>query len=162
MPDSVPAMKKSGNNFDFLVGDWTSTQRRLTEVLNGCTEWYEFAGITRCWSILDGAGNVDEVSFPTQDFSGVTLRLYRADRDEWSLYWASTRSGLAMPATVGRFDDTGVGTFTNEEEYGGRPITVRYQWLDITDRSCRWEQAFSTDGGATWETNWTADFQRTT
>jgi hypothetical protein len=33
--------------------------------------------------------------------------------------------------------------------------------LDITPTTCRWEQAFSTDGGATWETNWIAEFTRT-
>jgi hypothetical protein len=64
------------NNFDFLVGEWTSTQRRLREVLNGCDEWDEFPGFTKCWSLLDGACNVDEVTFPTRGFSGVTLRLY--------------------------------------------------------------------------------------
>jgi hypothetical protein len=26
--------------------------------------------------------------------------------------------------------------------------------------AARWEQAFSDDGGATWETNWTMDFAR--
>jgi hypothetical protein len=24
----------------------------------------------------------------------------------------------------------------------------------MTDTTCRWEQAFSTDGGTTWEVNW--------
>lgn len=149
------------NNFDFFVGTWNSTQRRLKEVLNGCSEWYDFPGVTRSWSVFGGHGNVDEVTFPTQGFSGLTVRLYNPDTDEWSLYWASTKSGLAMPPTVGRFDPTtGVGTFTNEETYGGQAITVRYRWSDITPDSCRWEQAFSTDQGLTWEPNWIAEFQR--
>ncbi len=52
------------NNFDFFVGTWTSKQRRLRAILAGSDEWYEFEGVSRCWSVLDGAGNVDEVSFP--------------------------------------------------------------------------------------------------
>lgn len=148
------------NNFDFFVGSWTSTQRRLRKVLDGCDDWYEFPGVSRCWSVLDGAGNIDEVTFPTQGFGGVTLRLFDPQRDEWSLYWASSRSGLALPPQVGRFGDDGRGLFTADDTFEGRPIKVVYVWSDITDDSCRWEQAFSADDGATWETNWVADFRR--
>jgi hypothetical protein len=38
--------------------------------------------------------------------------------------------------------------------YNGRPIRARFIWTDITERSARWEQAFSTDNGVTWITNW--------
>jgi hypothetical protein len=148
------------NNFDFFVGTWTSTQRRRREVLAGSDEWYEFPGTTRCWSVLDGAGNLDEVVFPTLGFGGVTLRLYDQQRDEWSLYWASSTKGLALPPQVGRFDDTGTGVFAADDVYAGRPIKVIYVWSDITADSCRWEQAFSADGGTTWETNWVAEFER--
>jgi hypothetical protein len=148
------------NSFDFFVGAWTSTQRRLREVLVGSDDWYEFRGVTRCWSVFDGAGNIDEVTFPTLGWGGVTLRLYDTSRDEWSLYWARSRTGFAMPPVVGRFGDDGRGVFTSEEIYEGKPITVRYVWSEITATTCRWEQAFSTDQGDTWETNWIADFTR--
>jgi hypothetical protein len=150
------------NNFDWFVGTWTSKQRRLREILAGSDEWYDFPGEHRSWSVFGGAGNVDEAVFPTQGFGGVTLRLYDASTDGWSLYWASSRSGLALPPVVGRFGDDGRGVFTSEEIWEGTPITCRYVWSDITETTARWEQAFSTDGGATWETNWIADFTRTT
>jgi hypothetical protein len=149
------------NSFDFFVGTWTSVQRRLRAVLAGSADWYEFEGVTRCWSVLDGAGNVDEVTFPSQGFGGLTVRLYDRARDEWSLYWASSRSGMSLPPVVGRFGPDGRGVFTAEEEYEGTPITVRFLWTGITATTARWEQAFSTDGGTSWETNWTADFTRT-
>jgi hypothetical protein len=149
------------NNFDFFVGAWTSTQRRLREVLAGNDDWYEFTGITRCWNVLDGAGNFDEVTFPTLGFSGVTLRLYDKSRDEWSLYWASSRTGLSLPPVVGRFGDDGRGAFTGDDVFDGKPIKVLYLWSEITATTCRWEQAFSPDHGATWETNWIAEFSRT-
>jgi hypothetical protein len=155
-----PTVRAMTNNFDFFVGNWTSTQRRLRKILAGNDDWYEFEGVTRCWSVLDGAGNIDEVTFPSQGFSGVTLRLYDRGRDEWSLYWASSRSGISLPPVVGRFGDDGRGVFTADEDYEGTPITVRFLWTDITADSARWEQAFSTDHGTTWETNWTADFTR--
>lgn len=149
------------NNFDFFVGTWTTRQRRLRTVLDDCEEWYSFDGVTRCWSVFDGAGNIDEVRFPERGFSGLTVRLYNAETDEWSLYWANSTTGLAMPPVVGRFHDDGRGIFTSPDVYNGRTIEVRYTWSDITPVSAHWEQAFSVDGGVTWETNWTADFRRT-
>ena len=59
----------------------------------------------------------------------------------------------------GGFKD-GIGTFLADETFNGRPIKVRFRWSEITPKSARWEQAFSPDGGATWETNWVMHFSR--
>jgi len=153
---------KNPNNFDFLVGTWTSTQRRLREVLTGCDEWYDFPGVTQCWSVLGGAGNIDEVTFPSQGFSGLTVRLYDKESGLWSIYWANSRNGqLALPPQVGRFDEDGRGEFFSDDVYNGQKVKVVYVWFDITEDSARWEQAFSPDDGVTWEANWTAEFRRT-
>ncbi|HEX6331465.1 MAG TPA: hypothetical protein VF129_09310 [Actinomycetota bacterium] len=149
------------NNFDWFVGTWTSQQRRLREVLAGSDDWYEFPGTHRSWSVLDGAGNFDEAIFPTLRYGGVTLRLYDRSSDEWSLYWASSKTGLSLPPVVGRFGDDGRGVFTGDDVYDGTPIKVLYLWSDISATAARWEQAFSTDGGTTWEANWIAEFSRT-
>ena len=44
-------------------------------------------------------------------------------------------------------------------EYG-RPIRVRYRWTLLGDGLARWEQAFSLDGEASWETNWVMELRR--
>ena len=147
--------------FDWFVGSWASRQRRLREALAGSDDWYEFPGVHRSWNLLDGAANVDEALFPTEGFGGVTLRLYDKARDEWSLYWASSRTGLSLPPVVGRFGDDGRGVFTGPDVHNGIPIKVLYLWSDITPDSARWEQAFSIDDGSSWETNWIAEFNRT-
>lgn len=147
------------DNFDFLIGSWTSVQRRRVKPLSGSDEWTQSRGITRCWSALDGAANLDEVHFPDWGFSGLTVRLLSRPTGEWSLYWVNRDAELAMPPVVGRFSD-GVGRFYSDEDYQGRPIRVRYTWSDITATSARWEQAFSVDRGESWEVNWTADFTR--
>src|SRR5688500_14772722 len=90
-----------------FVRTCTSTQRRLRELFAGSDDWDEFPGDVRCWSIFDGAGNMDETVFPTKGFSGATLRLYDEARDEWSLYWVNSRTGLALPPVVGRFGADG-------------------------------------------------------
>ena len=61
---------------------------------------------------------------------------------------------------VGRFAN-GVGTFLGDDILDGQPILVRFTWSDITDRTCRWEQAFSPNGGATGEVNWVMESTRT-
>lgn len=147
------------NHFNFLIGSWDLANRRLKEPLTGSTEWYEFPSTAESISLLGGAANMDEMSMPTLGFSGVTLRLYNAERDEWSLYWISSRRLVLDPPVVGRFTD-GVGTFYGDDTHEGRPIRVRFLWSKITPTSAHWEQAFSVDDGKTWETNWMNDLTR--
>ncbi|HYM86596.1 MAG TPA: hypothetical protein VET30_07635, partial [Pseudoxanthomonas sp.] len=71
----------------------------------------------------------------------------------WSLYWAGNRSGVLEPPVVGRFEH-GVGIFEGDDTHQGRPIRVRFIWSEISARSAHWQQAFSVDGGRSWETNW--------
>ena len=52
-----------------------------------------------------------------------------------------------------------VGTFECDDTHDGRPVRVRYRWTK-GEHADAWEQAFSEDGGETWETNWTAEFTR--
>ena len=46
-----------------------------------------------------------------------------------------------------------------DDTFAGRPIRVRFTWSGVTTRTPRWEQAFSADGGETWETNWVMEFE---
>jgi hypothetical protein len=147
------------NDFDFLIGTWDVANRRLKERLNGCTEWEEFPGVSTGRPIFGGGGNMDEIDFPTMGFSGLTLRLYDPERDEWSLYWSSSRSAAIEAPVVGRFDGDR-GEFFADETLDGTPIRVRFVWSGITPESAKWEQAFSIDGGEKWETNWIMDFTR--
>jgi hypothetical protein len=57
--------------------------------------------------------------------------------------------------TIGEFKN-GRGEFFDTEPLNGRNILVRQVWSDITPNSCHFEQAFSDDGGKTWEVNWDA------
>jgi hypothetical protein len=150
------------NDFDFLVGTWHVANRRLTKRLVGSDEWEEFPGESTCVEVWGGAANFDQIVFPTKGYRGLTLRLHDVARDEWSLYWASSRDGLlGLPPVVGRFGPDGTGAFHADEEFEGRPVRVRYLWDNITATTARWAQAFSPDGGDTWETNWVMDLTRT-
>ncbi|HEX6358547.1 hypothetical protein [Actinophytocola sp.] len=148
------------NDFDFLIGSWDSTQRRLRTWLVGSDDWEVFPAHAVCYRMFDGAANVDEVTFPTLGRSGMSVRLFDPAADRWSIYWASTSlPGVLGPPVTGRFVD-GVGEFFGDDEHEGRPVRVRYRWSEITDVSARWEQAFSADQGRTWETNWIMELTR--
>jgi hypothetical protein len=58
-----------------------------------------------------------------------------------------------------RFED-GVGTFYGSDQHAGRPVRVRFLWSHSSANSAHWQQAFSVDGGASWETNWHMWFRR--
>jgi hypothetical protein len=150
------------NNFDFFIGTWDVANRRLAKRLVDCDDWEEFPGTSTCVKVWDGAANFDQIVFPTKGYSGLTVRLHDRARDEWSLYWASSRDGLlGLPPVVGRFGEDGIGRFYADEVQEGRPVRVRYLWDNITATTARWAQAFSVDNGDTWETNWVMDFTRT-
>lgn len=147
------------HDFDFLTGSWDVHNRRLVKPLTGSDEWDEFPGRSVARPIFSGAGNMDEIDFPTRGWSGLTVRLHDPVRDEWSLFWVSSRRSVVDPPVIGRFVD-GRGEFFGDDSHEGQPVRVRYIWSDITSSSARWEQAFSTDGGQSWETNWRMDLRR--
>ena len=148
------------SDFNFLAGQWDSRQRRLVEVLAGSDDWYEFDATLDCQVLLDGAGVFDVLRAPERDLEGITVRLYSPQEQAWRIWWASKTSGgqLDVPV-VGRFEDGG-GTFECDDTWEGTPIHVRYVWSEVDTAHPRWEQAFSTDGGSTWEVNWVATFSR--
>lgn len=150
------------DDFDFLVGTWKGYHRRLRERLANCQEWEEFEAHLTMKKILGGMGNFDEITMHREerDMLGATLRLYNPDAQEWSIYWASdTGASDIFPPMIGKFEN-GVGKFYAYETHKGKHIYSRFIWTSQDDHHCRWEQAFSTDGGATWETNWTMAYVR--
>ncbi|MCW2879746.1 MAG: hypothetical protein JWQ95_3846 [Sphaerisporangium sp.] len=147
------------NDFDFLTGSWDVANRWRTDFLDETSEWEEFPAVSHASRHFDGGANFDEITFQTKGFAGLTLRLYDPERQEWSLYWSSKRTGKLFPPVVGRFTD-GRGEFYGDDTHAGKEIRARFIWSGITETSARWEQAFSMDGEKTWITNWIMDLTR--
>lgn len=148
-------------DFDFLHGSWSVRHRKLRRRLQGDDTWMGFGGTMTARPILAGAGNFDEnvLEDPSGAYEACTLRTFDAASGRWSIFWIDGRDPRPDPPVVGAFAD-GVGRFQGADTLGGRPILVRFAW-SRTDGPCpRWEQAFSDDGGGTWETNWIMDFNR--
>jgi hypothetical protein len=150
----------TNTDFAFLHGRWHTRQRRLVKVLAGSEEWYEFDATVDTQVLLDGNATFDVLKAPERDIEGLTLRLYSPEEKVWRIWWASEKSGGKLDEpVVGRFEN-GVGTFECNDTWEGRPIRVRYTWSDTDTARPRWQQAFSTDGGVTWEVNWVGEFIR--
>jgi hypothetical protein len=152
------------HDFDFLVGRWQVHHRRLREMLSDEREWVEFEGTSVVQKVLGGYGIMDDnvIELPDGPYRGAGIKSFDARTQTWSIWWLDGRSPLGPldPPVRGGFQD-GTGMFFADEILKGKPIRVRFTWSVITPTTCHWEQAFSTDGGATWETNWLMDFRRT-
>ena len=150
------------HDFDFLHGTWRIHNRKLRNPLAGSTDWYEFDGRAVERPFWDGQGNLEEYEATLPDGSpirGMALRLYNPAARRWTINWASSTSGTLDPQMTGAFRD-GRGEFYSHEDYKGRMILVRFIWTSLGPDTARWEQAFSADAGASWETNWIMDFAR--
>ena len=147
-------------DFDFYVGVWDVQNRRLVKRLAGSDEWETFPARSVARAVFDGAANLDEISFPTKGWSGLTLRLYDSDSDEWALYWVSDAASRIEPPVVGRWNDRREFVGYCDDTFEGRPVLVRFIWSGISEATAHWEQAFSIDAGQTWETNWVMDSTR--
>lgn len=159
---STESLPNTGaHDFDFWMGHWRVKNRRLLKRLAGCEEWETFEAVQHVRPLPGGLGNFDDFIAEAwrPGFVGMTLRLFNPNTRQWSLYWVDNQTGELQPPVVGTFQD-GVGIFEGPDELGGRPIRVRFTWSQITRESARWEQAFSPDGGATWEINWVMEMSR--
>jgi hypothetical protein len=149
-------------DFDFFIGSWEVRHRRLRERLASCDEWDDFSGTAVVRKILGGFGNMDDnvLDLPGGSYRAVTLRSFDRDKRQWAIWWLDGRNPWTLDTpVVGSFTD-GVGAFYTDDTLNGRAIRVRYLWTVPRRDAPHWEQAFSADAGATWETNWTMDFSR--
>ena len=74
----------------------------------------------------------------------------------WTLNFSNAAAGTLAPPMMGEFGGGRRGVFYSAETFDGRRVLVRFIIESTSADTCRFEQAFSTDGGVTWETNWIA------
>jgi hypothetical protein len=153
-----PAAERDGqHDFDFEIGAWKTHLKRLVSPLTGSKTWVEYEGTSVVRKVWNGRANLVELvaDGPAGHFEGLSLRLYNPQSRQWSLNFASSRGGVMTQPTIGGFKN-GRGEFYSQEMFNGRAIFVRFVISEIKADSCRFEQAFSDDGGKTWEVNWIA------
>lgn len=158
---SAHAPRDGAHDFDFEIGTWKTHLKRLLHPLTGSKSWVEYDGTTVVRKVWDGRANLVELvaDGPAGHFQGLNLRLYNPDAHQWSLNFANAAGGTFTQPTIGEFRN-GRGEFYDQETFNGRAILVRFVITQLSAGSCHFEQAFSDDGGKTWEINWIADDTR--
>jgi hypothetical protein len=158
------AERDGQHDFDFEVGSWNIHLKRLDHRLVGSKNWVEFDGTSVTRKVWGGRADLEE--FETDSpvgghIEGLTLRLYDPQTHQWSIYWATSKSGAMGPPMIGEFKN-GRGEFFDTEPSGpnGRAVLVRFIWSNTNTNSPHFEQSFSDDGGKTWEVNWITDQTR--
>jgi hypothetical protein len=158
----APAAPRDGrHDFDFEFGSWTTHLSRRLKPLTGSTTWVEYDGTSVVRKVWNGAANLGELELdgPAGHIEGLSLRLYNQQSGQWGISFSNSASGTLGPAMIGGFKN-GRGEFYDQETFNDRAIFVRFIFSDITANSFKLEQAFSDDGGKTWEANWIATFKR--
>ncbi|MGA7157393.1 MAG: hypothetical protein WBY53_11120 [Acidobacteriaceae bacterium] len=161
-PPLAPSTARDGqHDFDFNFGAWKIHIRRLVHPLTGSNTWTTMDGTAVTHTIWDGRASLATVE--ADGSSGhlelLALRLYDPLARQWSINFATSDSAVLGVPAVGSFSN-GRGEFYDSELYHGRNILVRLSIWQISANELHSEQAFSTDGGTTWETNWINTFTR--
>jgi hypothetical protein len=164
--DSSPAKttfeRRDGqHDFDFEFGEWKVLLSRRLRPLTGSASWVEYEGTSAVRRVWNGRANLGELNVDGRagHIEGLSLRLYNPGSHQWNISWANSSDGILGQPMVGEFKN-GRGEFFNQEPLNGRAIFVRFIFSDVTPKSFRLEQAFSDDGGKSWEPNWIAKFTR--
>ena len=148
-----PDVKGDVHDFDFIAGEWSVVNHRLLERGVGSQRWETFGAHSRGQVLLGGVANVDEIAFPEKGWSGMTLRNFDAKRGQWEIRWINSCDGRVQAPMFGGFEGA-TGLFYGDDEDDGRPVKAAFRWMRQDASHARWEQAFSYDGGTTWESNW--------
>ena len=145
------------HDFDFEIGSWKTHLSRRQHPLTGSTTWVEYEGTTVVRKVWNGRANLVEleVDGTAGHIEGLSLRLYNPQSHQWSLNFSNSSAGSLSQPTIGEFKN-GRGEFFDQELLNGKAILVRFVISDIKPDSAHFEQAFSDDGGKTWEVNWIA------
>ena len=163
--ETVNHMQHDGrHDFDFEVGSWKAHVKVLSNRLSHSTDWEEFSGtaVTRTLPMFEGWNESElQVDSLTSGKHSALLgvRLYNPSTHQWAIYGANIKNGIFDPPMIGGFQNDR-GEFYAQDTLEGRPIFVRFIWQIIDSTHAHLEQAFSDDGGKTWETNWIYDGER--
>ena len=160
-PQADGSRRDGQHDFDFDLGSWKTHSSRLMHPLAGAKDWAELDGRTVVTKVWGGRANLAE--YKAEGSAGpielLALRWYNPNSHQWNLDFATPGVGVLGAPGVGEFTN-GRGDFYDTEEINGRSVLVRFSIWGIDADTAQSEQAFSADGGKTWEVNWINKYTR--
>ena len=159
-PSTTP-LRDGQHDFDFNIGTWKTHIRRATHPLSGSKDVVELDGTVTVRKVWGGRAQLEEIEAdgPNGHWEGLTLFLYNPKAAQWGQYFVDSAQGIFAGGTIGEFHN-GRGDLYQQDTYNGRSILVRGTWSGITPDAHDYEEFFSTDGGKTWETVFSAHLTR--
>lgn len=159
--ENTAAVRDGQHDFDFDIGAWKTHSSRLLHPLTGSTTWADMDGITVVKKVWGGRANLAEYKAegPAGYVELLSLRWYNPSAHQWNLDFATPNVGTLGIPGVGEFKN-GRGDFYDQEEINGNDVLVRFSIWNINPDTAQSEQAFSDDGGKTWEVNWINKYTR--
>jgi hypothetical protein len=81
------------HDFDFYFGAWTVHSKGLKTRNAGSNGWKEFSSVICVTPYLNGGANVSEMYSPASGSSGLTLRTFGWEKQQWSVHYISNKTG---------------------------------------------------------------------
>lgn len=155
------AAQEMPHEFDFHNGNWKTHSTRLDKPLSGSTQWGKADGTVAVGRIWDGSANISEVrtDYPSGPVDFLALRWYNPTAKQWNLSFATAAGGELGTVMAGRFKDGRID-FYDQEPYDGKAVLVRFSAWEESKGHPYTEQAFSADGGKSWEINFKTTYDK--
>jgi hypothetical protein len=158
---TASAERDGSHDFDFDFGVWTTHITRRVHPLTGSDESMQLTGTVTVRKVWQGKAALEEIEAdgPKGHWEGMSVFLYDPHAHQWSQTFVGSARGTFTGGLIGSFHD-GRGELYSTDTVDGRAILVRGTWSDIKPTSHRYQEAYSTDGGKTWEIQFTADLTK--
>ena len=92
------------HDFDFAVGTWKTSVRRLLNPLSGSNDWVEGTGTVSTRKVWGGRAQLEELTMDTGDthLKGLAMRLYNPKTHQWRLHWANAKKSVLSDPPASR------------------------------------------------------------
>ncbi len=156
LPDSLaPRITFPVQDFEFWVGEWGVNLRTRQDL-----SWQDtYSANAKIYSVLNGKAVLE--LWDESSIKGFSLRYFDPVRNAWILWLNWPRNDRSGSSSLeGNFKNGRGEFFSSVTDDDGNEVTSRYTFADITRTTLRWDDAYSSDGGATWSHQWIMEFTR--
>ena len=152
-PPPKPCSAPEASQFDFWVGEWVATWNDTSHGTNSISK------------IMSGCTIHENFSDPGLGYLGQSWSVYNSNYKQWQQTWVDNQGGY-IALTGGKAGDSMI-LITAERAVPARisptgKLINRMVFYNIKKDSFHWSWQASTDGGASWKTNWLIHYKRKT